>query len=327
MLYSKIELEYIVREGTPNEKITAQIRYLHKVRQKETKKLLPHEREFITGFLPRVYVDQETKEAVFNVYELDFCADALLKQLFLTYQENLDFLMPAFNGVKYLEPHEIAADKNNFYVLFDHWKAKLLSTYSDAYLHEVRLEYHRKIEILEQIRKQGLYGRFFYERKALEQQLNAFYMYYVTRAFFRANKSDFVLFQAAGRWFSINVYSYVHIVSRHYIPKLNGIDPERSFNNSLPFIDPFNLPYSLKDLILDYFSNAPPGRIFNEEWLIFSYRNEFYMIWWKRKRLKEIQQQFGYELRTLYKIEAGRDWQKINYQNAFVVNNDLKYYY
>jgi len=327
MLYTKQELEQIVKDGNDQQKVTAQTRYLFKVNQGETKKLLPHEREFIASFLPRVYHDRDLNTPAYNVYELDYCGEPLLKQLMLTYLDNLDFLMPAWNGIKYLQPDELAIDKAHFYVLFNLWQNKLNSDYSDAYLHEVKLEYHRKLEILEHHRAERYYGKFLFERKVLEQQLNAFYLYYVTKSFFRSNKADFIFFNSSGQLFSINVYGYVHIVSRHYIPKLNGIDPERSFNNSLPNIDPFNLPFSIRDLVIDFLAKSPAGYTFNPEWLIFSDRNDFYILWWKHKRLKEQHQQFGYEIRSLYKIEAERDWQKVNFNTGLAVNNRIKYYY
>jgi hypothetical protein len=327
MLYSKQELERLVKHGSDEGKVTAHARYLYKIKQGETKKLLPHEREFVANFLPRVYSDQDLNVPVYNVYELDFCGEALLKQLMVTYLDNLDFLMPVWNGVKYLQPDEIAIDRTNFYNLLQLWQNKLNANYSDTYLHEVRLEYHRKLNIVNRLRAEGLYGRFLYERKIIEQQLNAFYLNYVTKSFFRSHKADFVSFSAFGQLFSCNVYSYVHIVSRHYIPKLNGIDPERSFNNTLPNIDPFNLPYSIRDLILDFFSKAPETYALNSEWMIFSDRQDFYILWWKHKRLKENSQTFGYEIRSLYKIEAERDWQKVNRDYVHVVNERIKYYY
>ncbi len=204
---------------------------------------------------------------------------------------------------------------------------KLESNKCDVYLHEVKLEYHRKLKILEGQLKQRYIGRRMYDRKILEQQTAAFYKYFITKSFFKNNKQNYISFEMLGETILINSYSYVHIISRHYMPLFNGMDTERSFNGELDNVDPFDLPNSLKDLVTDYLSNIPAGYSLNIEYMIFSQDNDFYIIWWKHKKLAELNLQMGYEIRSLYKIEAERDKQKINHNNFYQVNVRIKYYY
>lgn len=97
------------------------------------------------------------------------------------------------------------------------------------------------------------------------------------------------------------------------MPKFNGMEIGKSFNNELNCIDPFNLPNTLRDLIVDYFSHAPANYVLDGEYMIFSQDAEFYIVWWKRKPLNELKKQIGYEIRTMYKIEEQRDKDKINH--------------
>jgi len=324
MLYSKQQLETLTNE----EKSIASQRYLHKVYRGDVKKLLPHECEFLSSMLPYVYADKELTKPTYDIYELRYCADAVFKRLILTYLQNLDFLKPVFNGVKELDDEEIARDKKKFEELLRIWELKLEPNYSDAFLHEIKIEYNRKIKILKDQFQDGLFGgRRIYEREILKQKLSAFYIYSVTRSFFKSHKSNFVAFQASGSTFLVNIYSYVHIASRHYIPDLNGIDSERSFNSELICVNPFNLPYSMRDMIIDYFDNAPNNYVLNPEYMIFCQDTDFYIVWWKHKKLSELNFQMGYEIRTLYKIEAERDKQKINHNNFYQKSDRIKYFY
>lgn len=323
MLYTQKEFENLDDNG----KGTAVSRYLHKIEKKETKKLLPHECEFICSFLPHIFADEKLIKPVHNIYELDFLAEPLFKKLMLIYLENLDFLKPVYIGHRNLEDDEIKRDKQKFYELLSNWSEKLDGNASDVYLHEVKLEYHRKLEILEIQFRQYYFGRRMYERRIMEQKVAAFYKYFITKSFFRNNRQNWVSFEMLGETILINAYSYVHIISRHYMPIFNGIDPEKSFNSELTIINPFDLPNSLRDLISDYFSHAPAGYNLDSEYMIFCQDRAFYIIWWKHKKLSELNHRMGYEVRTLYKIEAERDKQKINHNNFHQINNSIKYYY
>jgi hypothetical protein len=61
--------------------------------------------------------------------------------------------------------------------------------------------------------------------------------------------------------------------------------------------------------------------------MIFKESNEYYIIWLKKRKLTELNLQLGYEVRTLYKIQAERDFKKINEDLSFKKNSELTYYY
>lgn len=323
MLYTKQQIEAPLNK---EERTIFLKRYLHKVLTGETKKLQLHESEFVCQAMCSLYNEQG--ELAHDIYEMDFCAEFLFKRLLLTYLENLDFLQPTFNGIRNLELAEIARDRKKFYQLVDLWSEKLSKGTNDPFLHEARIEYLRKLAIIGESHRQNYTGRFIYEREILRQKIASFYMYYVAKKFFKSNKLNYVFFKARESFFSINIYSYIHIISRHYIPAFHGADPEKSLNSNLKCIDPFNLPFSIRDLILDYFLHAPEDySLMGREYMIFREREDFYIIWWKYKKLQENANHEGYEIRTLYKILLQRDIDKIDHAKFHAKDDQICYYY
>lgn len=323
MLYSKQELSSL--SDVKREEATS--RYLHKCVKKETRKFLPHECEHLTSLLPSITTDPDVFVPAFNIYELDYLSEALFKKLILTYLDNLDFLSPVYNGVKNLNTKEIERDKTAFQKLVKAWEDRLKTGQKDPYLHEVRLEYCRKLKILEKQYKDHLYGYLLYKRKVLEQKTSSFYVYFTVKSFFKNFKSDYVLFNAFGKTFSVNIYSYVHILSRHYMPKMNGIDHERSFNREISFINPFYLPEGIQVLISKYQSHARNGFQLNCEYMIFKEGSHHYILWWKVKKLAELKFKLGYEVRSFYRVYLQRDIDKIKDKEAVVIDSELIFYY
>jgi hypothetical protein len=324
MLYTKEQLR---RSGPRDEGVVIQ-RYIYKVLKSETSKLLPHECDYLALRFRSIFKENELGETELAVdpYLQPFLSEAVFKFLILIYHENLDFLQPVIKGDRQIDVTEIEIDRRKFEELLTLWRLRLTVGREDRILHEVRLEYHRKIGLLNKQYLSRSFGRFRYERLCLEQELNAFYIYFTVKSFFREIKAQYVESNVAGRRFVLNAYSYVHIISRHYIPKFNGLDPEKSFNQSLPFIDPFDLPADLGRLIADYFSNVPPGYVFQEENMIFGYKRAHYILWWKKKHIDEISA-VGYEIRSLYKIEGNKDQPKLLNKAIIQAAEDLYYYY
>lgn len=327
MLYSKHQLQNL----SEDEGIIAIKRYLTKMNSNETRKLLPHECDYINLRLRSIYKYDENhhpiEEWAFDPYEYEFLSEALFKFLILVYFHNLDFLKPVFNGPRELSSEEIARDKLKFDDLLERWRSRLSEKKSDPLLHEVKIEHDRKLKIINQLRKNGAFGWNIYQRKCLGQELMAFYTYFTVKAFFKNLKTNFVEITFDEQKFIINQYSYVHIISRHYIPHFNGIDPEKSFNETLPFIDPFNLPSSLAEVILTYFSFAPEIYSLNSEHMIFKYKESHYIIWWKYKPIDEIEKQLAYEIRTLYKMQSATDMALLPNKLVVQVNAVLNFYY
>jgi hypothetical protein len=308
--------------------ITALQRYFHKIHKGEGHRLAPHECEYLALRLKSIFRNQEATERVMEPFDQPFLWEAVFKHLLLIYFENLDFLRPVFDGIRELSAEEIERDKLKFEALLEQWRRLFHAPKIDLLLHEVKVEYLRKLAILKRQYEARLFGWFSYRRKCLEQELMAFYIYVTVKTYFKNEKADHIAFLGGGKRFVINRYSYVHIVSRHYIARFNGMDTERSFNSSLPFIDPFSLPSSLVPLIVDYFRLAPAGHAVATEYMIFSFNGEHYLIWWKEKKIAEIGNETGWEIRTLYRIESVRDQEKLAAATVCLERGDgLSFFY
>lgn len=64
------------------------------------------------------------------------------------------------NGLKYLNKEEISDDKRKFDELFAQWRVQLAGEKCDQFLHEVKIEYYRKLEILGRLKSGGAFGYF-----------------------------------------------------------------------------------------------------------------------------------------------------------------------
>lgn len=310
MLYSITELRSLNAEDG----VIAIKRYFNKIYKKEGSRLCPHEHEFLALRLRSIFKGSQTnnsQELVLHPYSQSFLDEAVFKYLILLYFDNLDFLQPVYRGNRLLTTDEIIMDKQKFIQLQDSWHERLQSGKKDKILHEVKIEILHKNKLLNSQVKARLYGKFVFERKLLEQRLISFYIYYNVKIFFKNFKADHVAIMLGSRKFVFNAYSYVHILSRHYIPKFNGIDFDKSFNDELPFIDVFNLPLSVTDLIANYVEISPIPVSVDKEYLIFKYKANYYILWWKAKRITEIGNESGYEIRTFYKIVSQADKLKV----------------
>lgn len=325
MLYTIDEL----KNHDKDENVVATGRYLHKIAWKDTRKLRPHECDHLALSLRSIFKEGKDgeDELAFDPYEHPFLDEAVFKYLILLYFENLDFLAPVYKATGELSRDELQRDSDKFFELLTTWRIRLNDKKSDPLFHEVKLEYHRKLAIVRKQYKEGAFGYFLYQRKVLEQEILAFYIYYTVKIFFRNLNTSYVELAVRQRHFIMNYYGYVHVVSRHYIPKFNGIDPERSFNTSLPFIDPFKLPTSILQLIADYFSRTPHQYQFNSQYMIFAYKNEHYIIWWKEKRMAELNNDCGFEIRTLYRMQSQQDLSKLQGKIQVDVDESLSFLY
>jgi|GEM_PF-899095 len=327
MLYSRAQL---LNFSAEQQGVAIQ-RYLHKIIQQETRQLLPHECDYLVIRLRSIFKFDENgqplHERAFEPYDMPFLSEVVFKYLIYVYFQNLDFLQPTYNGLKYLSKEEIADDKGKFDELLGHWRLQLAGKKCDQFLNEVKIEYHRKLKILDRLKAAGAFGYFHFLRKCLEQELLAFYVYITVKMFFKDLKRNYVEFVYKGYRFIINTYSFVHILSRHYMPMFNGIDTERSFNDALPFIEPYIMPTSLASLLDVYFKYAPETYFLNPEYLMFDYRGDHYIIWWKYKKVDEIGGQLGFELRTLYKVHSLNDLALRSGKTIVKVDDILNFYY
>lgn len=300
MLYSSIQLtqqEYSAE---------AFKRYLYKYldRQKEFKRLKPHEKDFFWRCLCVTYND--FGKLAFNLYKIPEAKEYLFYRIILTYGEDID----CFNGRLYgvhgkINANQIRKDKRFFNEYLQVWKNQI-ETHKGPYLSIIYLLINDKLKELknsckseEEYRKREkyCYGVFFY-------------IYYKARLYFEEKKEKALIFDIQGFKFVANIYTYCHILSRHYVPSLNrGLT--NSMNSNIPCIDIDNLLESLQNLVQLYFQHDH-SLSESTEYLLFNINGEKYILWIKYKRLSELSKDYGFEIRSFYKCESEQDIEKFS---------------
>lgn len=135
-----------------------------------------------------------------------------------------------------------------------------------------------------------------------------FYLYYRVRLYFDEIIDRCITFDIHGFTFVVNVYSFCHIFSRHYVPSLNrGLT--NTMNTQNDGIDIKDLPNSLKCLISTYFSYVSKLSE-SHEYLLFKFNDIPHILWVKYKRIPELHNKKGFEVRSYYRCESQTDLDK-----------------
>lgn len=307
MLYTHDQLKQLEDDKQHR---TAVGRYLHKFHnhRKEIKSLKFHEKDFFFSHLSNLRNGQG--ELAFDLYSIQEANNYLFFKLLLTYFHHLDFLPPIQGPYGLITSEQILKDKQKIFELLGKWEEKLFSN-RGAYIPEIFKEFNRKVKLLEGQKKNNLMGSFLFQSRVNQLKLTSFHIYYTVVYFFDEKGKSYITFQVLGETWVINVYSYVHILSRHYMPGVNSFDVGRSFNENLPIVDVKKLPYSIRNIILQYLSVK--ARISkNDEYLIFTYNSVAYILWFNYRRMDELNKSYGFHIRSMYKIEAQRDFDKMH---------------
>lgn len=78
-----------------------------------------------------------------------------------------------------------------------------------------------------------------------------YHVYYHVRKYFDEMNVKAETCVIGGINFYADIYSYAHILTRHYYPKMNN-SVGGSLNNKIPVLDVWNMPSSLLELIKQY---------------------------------------------------------------------------
>lgn len=324
MLYTYTQLKDL-----DTKKVAIQ-RYLHKyVHQlRDFKRLKLHEKEFIFSFMRSIIrVDEyDEKEALaekpFDLYKIEQAYEFVFYKLVLDYYDNLYFLSPVKGPYGLLSREEIQKDKVFFEMYFPIWEHMLFSNKGN-YIPHLLKEYRLKIKTLEIGRKKGAFGYHHYLAKEKELKLTCYHIYYRTRYFFEEYGKPFYKIEINDKLFMVDIYSYVHVLSRHYMPTSNSFDIEVSFNDELPFIDIYQLPRSIESLLKEYSSYRHIAK--SDEYLIIRFDKNYYIFWFKFGFLDFIKDEC-FHFRTFYNIKGKRDFDKLRGLREKKINNELFFY-
>lgn len=248
--------------------LVALSRYLHKFNnhRKEVKKLKLHEKHFMFSNMQALISTKDglapTSDKTFkneyelwkylesnglatkpySLYEIEEAKDYLFYIQILTYGQNLNFLSPIYGAYGLLSKEDIEKDKVFFEKKILEWESLLFSN-KGSYVPYILVEYNRKKSIIEEQRRKYIIGHFKFEHKIKELLIVSFYIFYRIKHFFENQKEFYYVFKIQNLKFVFNIYSYVHILSRHYMPSVNEFDLQKSFNDDIPFFDIYNIGY------------------------------------------------------------------------------------
>lgn len=281
--------------------IIAMQRYLYKYinHKKEFHRLKAHEKDYAFGWMNATYDDKGKK--AFNLYEDVEAYEYVFCNIILTYGEDIASFNGNFNGPNGKIPDsQVQKDKVFFKMFLQIWK-KNLSLHKGPYLSIIAPMFQQKMKELKIICKT--------EQELLSREIYCygvfFYIYYKAKLYFDEKVNKSIIFEVNGYSFVANIYTYCHILNRHYIPSLNrGLS--NTMNNNLSMIDINSLLESMRDLIVKYFSvcsSLQPSK----EFLLFKINGDKYILWIKYKKLDELSKLRGFEVRSFYRCEDTKD--------------------
>lgn len=290
-------------------------RYLYKFenQRKEISKLKLHEKDFLFRAMRILYKSNGKKK--YNVYYVEELSECLFYWIILLHS-NMTIVFDGFvPGLKNKSMSEKEKQKNKkfFNKYLRIWK-KQIESGKGPYLSIIKPAIRLKLKNWrEYVELNNLPVELLRQKEAYVYAC-FFIIYYHVKMYFDELSDTFVLRQINGIDVVFNVFSYVHIYSRHYIPNMNKDLGEMSMNQELEVVDLNELPDSIFGLLLR--ANAQNPITPNIEFYLFELNKTKYILWLKYKRLNETKEN-GFEIRSFYRCVEERDLMKF-YTSPFV---------
>lgn len=301
MLYTSEQ----IRSFDINQHRDAVERYLHKFsRPKEFCHLKLHEKDYLFRWMKLRKDDSDN--LFYNMYKMSEAAEFMFNEIILTYGEDVDSFSRAFYGpFGKLSAKQVRKDQRFFNEYLHLWKNQVQMC-KGPYLVVIKPLLRNKLKELKIIcmpeqeyrnREKYFYASFFW-------------IYYRAKLYFEEKGQSFLLFKVQQYSFVANIYSFCHILSRHYIPSMN-VGLSTTINSDIPCIDINNFLESIKNMVLIYFEKDP--YIDNDkQYLLYKINGERYILWIKYKNLNELSHKKGFEIRSFYRCERIDDVSKFD---------------
>lgn len=282
-------------------------RYLYKFEnhRSEIAHLKHHEKDFLFRVL-KVLADSKGFR-VYDLFHIEEAKEFLFDWVILTHA-NQKMVFDGFvsGPERLLTPKEIRRNKRFFYEYLSVWKNQVQRG-RGAYCSIIKSEVNKKIkDWQERVVNNGFCSNMLNKKIELIYAL-FFHIYYRVKLYFDEKAKPFIVKRIGEHDVVFNVFSYVHILSRHYYPNMNkeiGI----SLNTEIECLDLDYLPDSIMSMIEQ--SNGSCPLCFKTQYLLYSYGEDYYILWIKYKRLNETRRD-GFEVRSFYKCEKKEDLDKI----------------
>jgi hypothetical protein len=115
-----------------------------------------------------------------------------------------------------------------------------------------------------------------------------------------------------------DIYSYCHVLSRHYFWLM--VEKGASLNENIPILDIKNLPKSLLNLVKQ--SSKVISLNLQTEYLLFEYNGTKYIMWLKYKTIDGTNVK-AFHIRSCYKCTEDHDLSKYEDKIAYNIGENL----
>lgn len=286
-------------------------RYLYKFEnhRKEIAHLKLHEKDFL--FRTMRLMEDQSGRRIYNLYKIPEAREFVFNWVILLHANQVmvfDGRVPGPYGD--LTPAEKRRNKRFFYEYLNVWKNEVLHG-KGPYLSVIKVEIGIKVK---EWRRRQVTNQKELEKKIEFIYATFFHIYYNVKQFFDERINPYILRVVGGYDVVFNVYSFVHILSRHYYPNMNK-DIGASLNDDFK-MDLDYLPDEMFPLIEQSNNLSPLTR--ETEYLLFLIGTDYYILWLKYKILNETKR-FGFEIRSFYKCEEQRDLDKVSIPGQYIV--------
>ena len=308
MLYSRSTL--------PNSFVECNValqRYLHMFANERKKivKLKWHEKDFLFQNM-RSLIDSQGHRA-FDLFDIAEADDYIMYNLILMFASDdgyIDFKKDVkdFYGV-------VPEKRKQFYVNrylsgIEKWSKLLENTGGNPYLTVLNPLYKMKYKELESLYLSNTINANDLQKRVLYMKSMFFHTMYNARVYFdeKPRNSKFVHEIINGLDVYADIYTYCHVLIRHYYPQMNTDGIGGSLNSNIKVVEMNDLPVSLLRLV----------RLHSEfsclttqtQYLLYEFEGEKYIMWLKYKNLGYRDKGKGLRICSFYKCIEPRDLDK-----------------
>jgi len=289
-------------------------RYTHKfgAHRNEVARLKAHEKDFL--FQSLKMLRDNNNQLAFDLFEIPEAKEYLFNWIILVHANQvMVFDGPVTDVYGLLTPAEKRKNKRFFYEYLNVWKNSIEKG-EGAYFSVIKPMINQKFKDWviwagnDPLKKRQLKDKFVYIYACF------FHIYYRVKLYFDEKPHNFIIKRIGEFDVVFNVYSFIHILSRHFYPNMNQ-DIGVSLNDEMDCIDIEYLPDEILRLIVE--RNALCSLTNNTEYLLYSYKGDYYILWLKYRRLNETKQH-GFEVRSFYKCQEQWDIDKANEQGTVI---------
>lgn len=307
-LYSRSELSQNFVESN-----VAMQRYLQmfSYERKEIAKLKWHEKDFVFQNM-RCLFDNQGKPA-FDLLDIPEAEDYVMYLLILMFASNdgtIDFNKEIRDYYGIIPEKRKEQYVNRYLVGIEKWSKLLDNTGGDPYLAVLNPLYRRKYKELEGLYLCNAINLDDFNERILYMKSMFFHTMYNARVYFDEKPRNSKCVHEVINGFDVyaDIYTYCHVLIRHYYPQMNIDGIGGTLNSNIRAVEMSDLPVSLLRLVRLHseFSSLTP----QTQYLLYEFEGEKYIMWLKYKNLGYKEKEKGIRICSFYKCSNLQDLDK-----------------